>query len=398
MRRFTSHTIAIAVSATGHFLLHLILGIYAIVVLVLQSKWGQSYSYLISLWTFGALLLGLGAPLAGWLSDRWGEVNLMIVFFLGTGAATVLTALGSNPTSIALSLAAIGLFGSIYHPVGTSLAIRNARGHGKVIGIVGLFGGLGLAVSAPVASALVGIDWRLAFIAPGSVALLVGIATFFLRMRGLLRDRREDLRPGAAPQSRRVMARVFYSLSLSMLLFSVIYSAFTTALPKWLDDQVAGRSGSLFGIGLLVALIYSCGIVAQLVGGWVADHWSAKWAYVASFIGKGLLLAAASLIRGWPSVLIACFIVFLFDVASPAENVLIARFSPAGQRGLIYGLRHGIGLVAGPLGVQCVSLFYGWKHDFSLMLVVLAGLALVVALAGMSLPPDHMERMPRRTP
>jgi len=398
MRRPTPHTVAIAVSATGHFLFHLIIGSYAIVVLALQEQWGRSYSCLISLWTIGALLLGLGAPLAGWLSDRWGEVNLMIVFFLGLGTVTILTALSSNPTGIALSLAGIGLFGSIYHPVGTSLAIRNARGRGKVIGIVGLFGGLGLAVSTPVAGALAGINWRLAFIAPGSVTLFAGIATFFLRETGSLRDRREDLRPDTAPQTRRVVVRAFYSLSLSMLLFSLIYSAFTTALPKWLEDQMPERSGSLFGIGVLVAMIYSCGIVGQLVGGWIADHWSAKWAYVGSFIGKGLMLAAASLVRGWPSVVIACSIVFLFDVASPAENVLIARFSSAGRRGFIYGLRQGIGLVAGPLGVQCVSQFYGWQHDFSLMLVVLAVLASLVALAGMSLPPDYVGHMHRRAP
>ena len=46
----------------------------------------MSYSDLIALWTLGSLLIGLGAPLAGWLGDRWGESRVMVLVFFGLGS------------------------------------------------------------------------------------------------------------------------------------------------------------------------------------------------------------------------------------------------------------------------------------------------------------------------
>lgn len=54
--------------------------------------WTLRHDEVIALWTLGALLVGLGAPLAGWLADRFGNAPLMAVFFLGAGAASVAAA------------------------------------------------------------------------------------------------------------------------------------------------------------------------------------------------------------------------------------------------------------------------------------------------------------------
>jgi MFS transporter, FSR family, fosmidomycin resistance protein len=389
----SSPRIAIAIAAAGHFVLHFVLGIYLVVVLVIQRDWGRDYNSLISLWTAGAFLVGFGAPLAGWLSDRWGEITLMIVFFLGLGAAALLAGLAGGPAMLTAGLALVGLFGSIYHPVGTSLAIRNATGQGKAIGLVGLFGSLGFALSAPAAGALADASWRLAFLVPGIVAVALGLAVWLLKRKHLVLERRTDLLRRAAPPSARAMMRAFYPLSLAMLLFSVIYAAFTTALPEWLSQILPAGSNGVFDIGLLVALIYGAGIAAQLAGGWIADRWSAKWAYVGCFLGKFLLLALASGATGWQAVGLAAMVVFLFDIGSPAENLLIARFSPDGKRGLIYGIRQGVGLIAGPLGVQCVAYFYRTEHGFSTMLLMLAALALLVAAIGLLVPRDQPQRL-----
>jgi FSR family fosmidomycin resistance protein-like MFS transporter len=149
----------------------------------------------------------------------------------------------------------------------------------------------------------------------------------------------------------------------------------------------------LYENGLLVALIYGAGIAAQLIGGWIADRWSAKWAYIGSFLGKCVLLTAAACATGWATVGLAAMVVFFFDIGSPAENVLIARFSPDGKRGLIYGIRQGAGLIAGPLGVQCVAYFYRSEHGFSTMFLVLAVLALLVAMAAVLVPRDQPEQL-----
>ena len=58
----------------------------------------------------------------------------MVVFFVGTGGAAIATGSAGSPAALAFGLAAIGLFGSIYHPVGTAWLVRNAANRGRALG------------------------------------------------------------------------------------------------------------------------------------------------------------------------------------------------------------------------------------------------------------------------
>ena len=50
--------------------MHMFAAFYFVIILSLEQEWKFSYDELISLWTLGALLIGLGALPAGLLSDR----------------------------------------------------------------------------------------------------------------------------------------------------------------------------------------------------------------------------------------------------------------------------------------------------------------------------------------
>src|SRR5215510_4471133 len=118
---------ALAFSSVGHFFAHLLMLLYPTVLLVLEGRWGMSYGDLLSLSLGGFVLFGLGALPAGWLGDRWSDEGMMVVFFIGTGGAAIATGLTGGPVALALGLAAIGLFGSIYHPVGTAWLVRSTK-------------------------------------------------------------------------------------------------------------------------------------------------------------------------------------------------------------------------------------------------------------------------------
>src|SRR6266852_2016119 len=122
-----SATLALVFSSVGHFFAHLLMLLWPTVILVLAGQWGMSYGDLLSLSLGGFVLFGLGALPAGWLGDRWSAEWMMVVFFLGTGGAAIATGLGDSPLAVVLGLGAIGLFGSIYHPVGTAWLVRNAE-------------------------------------------------------------------------------------------------------------------------------------------------------------------------------------------------------------------------------------------------------------------------------
>src|SRR5262249_58776902 len=83
----------------------------------------------------------------------------------------------STPLQLGAALLAIGIFASIYHPVGTAMIVSYADRLGREMGINGVWGNLGVASSALV-TGVIGqyLGWRAAFIVPGVVTMLIGIA------------------------------------------------------------------------------------------------------------------------------------------------------------------------------------------------------------------------------
>ena len=376
-------------AALGHGLFHILAGLFATVVLVLEPIWRLPYDQLISLWTIGALLVGFGAPIAGWLGDRFGETRVMIGYFLGMGAAAVGCGLAEGPRSLEAMLALMGLAGAVYHPVGTAWIVKNGSRRGRTIARVGIAGSVGIALASLVAATLSDAGgWRSAFIVPGLATIVVGIALAAAYATGRIVDRTHDAVPQPEPE-RGDVRRAFVVLVITMALTSIVYNAFTTLLPKWIERDVgAGIGGGITRIGALVTLIYLAGSLAQIAGGAAADRGWAKTAYCAAFAVKLAALGLVTQVGGWPIVPAAMIMVFVFDMATTIESVLIARYTSAARRGLAYGARFGIGVIAAPLGVQLVARLFDPAAGFRPLLGVLAVVILVVLVAACFLPND----------
>src|SRR5919109_5590796 len=92
----------------GHALDHLFLLIFATAVAAIAADWGMVWQDLMP-YTVGAFVLfGLGSPPAGRLGDLWGRRAMMVVFFLGIGAAGILVSLTSGVWSLAAALTLLG--------------------------------------------------------------------------------------------------------------------------------------------------------------------------------------------------------------------------------------------------------------------------------------------------
>src|SRR5918999_82773 len=113
-----SARLSLAFSCVGHAYMHMFTAFYFVIVLALEIEWNRPYHELIGLWTLGSFLVGLGALPAGWLADRWSASGMMVVFFIGLGAAGIACGFLDTPLALLVGLAAIGLFSAIYHPVG----------------------------------------------------------------------------------------------------------------------------------------------------------------------------------------------------------------------------------------------------------------------------------------
>ena len=280
-------------SCLGHAYMHIFTAFYFVVVLTLERDWSMPYHELIKLWTIGSLLVGLGALPAGWLGDRWSAPAMMVVFFIGLGLAGIVSGLVDGPAAMLVGLAAIGLFSSIYHPVGIAWLVRNAKQRGKALGINGVFGSGGVAAAGLVAGALIDLfGWRAAFIVPGVICLVTGVVLLVCMRLGLV-VQGEAAPSKEPPPGRSDRVRVFLILLLTMLIMGVVFQAIQAAMPKVFDLRLRDIAGDgALGIGMIVALVYAIGAVTQLVGGHMADTYALKPIYIGAFLFQVPVMAA----------------------------------------------------------------------------------------------------------
>jgi MFS transporter, FSR family, fosmidomycin resistance protein len=389
-----SAVLALGFSSAGHFFAHLLMLLYPTVVLALEGQWGMSYGDLLSLSLGGFVLFGLGALPAGWFGDRWSDVGMMVVFFIGTGGAAIATGLTDGPVGLALGLALIGLFGSIYHPVGTAWLVRNAKNRGRALGVNGIAGSIGLGAAALVAGALAQmIGWRAAFVIPGALCAATGLVLLCCIRGGRRAPARIEhyLEPEAA---RSDVLRTFIVLSFTMLADGTISQAIPVALPKAFAAGLTGLTdGGTLDAGGFVTLVFLVAATAQLVGGWLADRFALKAVYVLAWAAQVPLFILAAPSRDVPLLAAMIAVNYLGVLSVPAENALLARYTPAQWRGTAFGAKFLLALGVSTIGVKLAAVIYDGTGSFAPLWLTLAGCAAFVAAAGLFLP-GRLRRIP----
>jgi len=382
----TSGRVTLAFSCLGHAYMHLFTAFYFVIVLALEADWGLPYHELISLWTLGALLVGVGAIPAGWLSDRWSAPGMMIVMFVGLGLSGIACAFLDTPAALLLGLSAIGLFSAIYHPVGIAWLVKSADRPGRALGINGIFGSVGIAAAGLLAGALIDLHgWRIAFFVPGVIALLTGLALFVCLRLGLVAE--GSARHAPPPASRGDMVRVFTILLTTMLAMGIIFQATQAAMPKVFDLRLRDMVGEgTFGVGALVALVYLAGGLMQVVGGYLADRYALKPIYLFSWLLQVPVLVSIGLFTGLPLLVLATMTVLLGAGALPAENLLLNRYSPEKHRGLAFGIKYVIAFGSAPIALQLVAKMNALTGEFLWLFASLAIMAAVATVAAILLP------------
>lgn len=381
-------------ASAGHFLHHVLTGLFLTLAVLLERAWERPYAEIIALWTLGAMLIGLGAPAAGWLADRFGHARMMAVFYLGAGLSAVAAGMVTGPSGMAAALAAIGLFGAIYHPVGMAWVsmVAPIGIRGRIMGWLGIAGSFGVALAAVIAGGLAALaGWRAAMILPGIVTmgggLLLVMAIAAGRVAAAPAHAAQAAAAGPGAPDQRAPFGVLAVLAVTFSLGSVVYAAFSTALPKWLSDTLALEAGEAARLGLIVGATLLVGSVGQLVGGRLADRLPFKWLYVGTFALKLVPLALAGVLGGPAAVLAAAVIGFTFDMSAPVENLLLARYSSGRRRGLAFGMKFAMGFAAAPLGVNLVAWAYADGAGGSgALFAILAGLTAAMLAAALLLP------------
>ena len=385
-----SARISLIFSCVGHAYMHLFTAFYAVVVLALEVDWQLSYHELIELWALGSALVGLAALPAGWLGDRWSAAGMMVVFFIGLGLSGIVCGLVDSTTALFLGLSAIGLFAAIYHPVGIAWLVSNAERRGKALGVNGIFGPIGIALGTLGSGALIDtFGWRAAFFVPGGLCLVTGIGLWICLLLGIVEDGIGD-RHRDPPPSRSDMIKVFSVLLLTMACMGLVFQGMQSVLPKLYDLRLRDIVGEgTFGIGAIVAGVYVLGGVMQIIGGHMADRFPLKPIYLSAWALQVPVLLALSTFGGYPLIAVSVMLVLLTAAPLPAENMLLARYTPAHRRSLAFGVKFVLSFGVTPLAIWSAAFVQERTGEFAWLFTGFAVLAGACALAVIFLPNER---------
>lgn len=331
------------------------------------------------------LVYGLGQPLWGFASDRYGRVRTLRTSLVVAGVFSLVSAL--SPTVLVLGVLrglAGGFFGAAYPSALIYLGdtIPPARRQQAITGLM-----VGVAVGTAAASAGAGLladvaSWRLPFVLTGSAAVVLAV---------LLRRLPEPARTGGRATALSSLATISRSrVTLVVLLFAfvegVVLLGALTLLPTAVESTgasttVAGAVTGVYGLAVLLGsssvgrlslawhparLILLGASCAALGTGLLAlSQEPAVAAVTAVLLGIGwsamhssLQTWATEVLPGARAVVVSLFAASLF-VGSAIGAVVVADLADAGRFTLVYA---GYATLAVPLGLGAWAARSHWRR------------------------------------
>lgn len=380
---------AILLLNVAHAVDHMFLLIFATAVASIAADFG--FARWEDLMPFGVgafVMFGLGSLPSGRLGDLWGRRAMMVVFFFGIGASSLLASIAQGPWQLAAALTLIGTFASIYHPVGIPMLLQGAARPGATIGLNGLAGNLGIAVAAAVTGLLVqGLGWRAAFAVPGAVCLALGV--LFTRVVAPETESPAKRKGGAKVRlSRAQVARALVVMTVASATGGILFNLTTNGNAQLLTERFRGVMSDPATLGLLLASVYAVASLAQVVVGRLIDRVALKPLYLGIALLQVPVLLFSSQAQGWWLYAgLLGMMIFIFG-AIPFTDAMIARYVDDNMRSRVAGLRLAVSLGISSLAVWLLGpLVKGMGFDK--LLLVLAGVALCTAFTVLWLPSEE---------
>jgi MFS family permease len=324
------------------------------------------------------------APVAGWLSDRWGTRTVVTGGGVILGVALALT---GQVTSLAQYYLCFGILGAagiagMLIPSTTIVTRWFVRSRGTAMGVLSA-GGPGSAVAFyPLNAWLIAtLGWRMALVAFGCI---VAAATVSLTLLYREPPADEDRPPsrgtrvtGEAWTLRRALRSIRLWAAFAMTALGVI------GFQIMATHQVAhavDRDFPQHTVVWLFAFGAGCMMAGNLLGGWLSDRVGRGWVFVLGTVVAILGIGCFALIRG-PQDLV---LLLLYTVSGFGFGMRIAQLStiPADVfAGPHLGAILGVVQAGGGLGGAIGPFLGGWLFDVTGSYRV-AFMAACVAVAG----------------
>ena len=379
----------------GHLLDHFMMLIFAKAAYDSGRSFGLQYDEMILFGTLGMILFGATAPLAGLLSDKYGRIPLMIIYHFGIGFSAIIASMSSSPIQLAISLGLIGLFASIYHPVGIAMLLQRSGLVGLRLGINGVWGNMGIAI-APVVTGVILYygDWRLTFLIPGIVCVLFGILFFLNITQHENNDQNKsdkgNKQIGFTPRWQQAL----FALALSTASGGFLFGAMSFLLPRYFEINMISLSTNVAITGILVGVVFACASFAQMAVGWLIDRISPRLVLFWIALGQVIFIYLASQFENlslfFLSIAAMCFVFGQI----PITDTILVRYVPDNWRSRVLSAKFLLNLCIGASVLPITSQLLNIGYDLKSVFIFASIIALGVVFSSILLPKQTKELNP----
>ena len=378
----------------GHFIDHMLILIFAKAAFSAGIDFGfgkdGAYAEMLFYGIPSLVLFGACAPIAAHMADHWNRNGMLTVFFVGIGLASILTGFAQSLLQIGLGLGIIGIFASIYHPVGIAMVIEGGGKVGWRLGVNGLWGNMGVA-AAPLVTGLILVqfDWRMAFIIPGSISILIGLGFLgFVRsvdVRAPEAIRQEKELIGFAPGWQRALV----SLALVTAAGGFVFGAMTFLIPRLFEVRMQGITSDIAVTGTLASIIYAVAAFAQLVVGQAIDKRSIKNVLIFIAVGQPLLLFLMVMQTDYALFAVSLLAMGFVFGQIPITDAVLSQYVPDQWRAKVLSIKFLINLVIGALALMTARYLLSTGAGFEAVMRVISIAACFIVGAAILLPNRH---------
>jgi MFS family permease len=243
---------------------------------------------------------GIGQLPGGWLADRIGPRNLIVVGISGVAAAGLLVGFSPSYVVIAIGLVLLGLAGGGYHPAASPLvsASVDERNRGSALGIHQIGGTASFFLTPLIAAGIAGaIGWRGTFYSLSIPTLIFGIVLYvLLGRRGYTGRSQPKVTDGSViiSSAKDGIRHLVPFTALGVVLQVLIFSSVSFA-PVYAVDHLGASNEAAAG---LLSVAHFAGLVAGPLGGYLSDR-----------LGKLPVMLTVSLLAG-PAIYLLNYVSF----------------------------------------------------------------------------------------
>jgi len=331
-----------------------------------------------------SLSYGLAQLPAGWLADRIGRRNLIVVGSLGVAIAGLVVGFSNSFVMLLVALVAMGLLGGGYHPSSSPLISSSVppNQRGRALGFH-LIGGSAAFFLTPIIAASIAAtwSWRVSFISMAVPSAALGIAFYILLGRQTAADdssgataARRYSEPAPPPGNWR---RLIALLLNAVIGFGMIGSAAFFLTLYMVDHFHIPRENA----AQLMAIINSAGLWVGPIGGWLSDRIGRVPIILGSSLLGGIFIFLLRIVPfGIPFYALLLFMGINSYLRMPVTEAFIMGQTPPQHRSTIYGIYYLTGQEASAIFTMFVTGPLIDKMGFSFIFAVASGISIVMTI------------------